>query len=134
MSTARVVGSDDLRVFRLSKEDFQRVIKLYPMDEDVLYENLSRLASEHKKDTASHVGSSHHTASMVSTNSYISDMSMAADAIREQAMGAMERAKRKSKEMRVRSFCDAAFLGDMDLLQRLMKSGIDINGSDVNGR
>jgi hypothetical protein len=43
MSSARVVGSDDVRVFRLTKDDFARVVKLYPMDEDILYENLVSL-------------------------------------------------------------------------------------------
>lgn len=76
-----------------------------------------------------------HTASAVSTSlSYISDVSGAVDAVREKAMGAMEKAKRKSKEMRVRAFCDAAYIGDMELLQRLHKTGIDINGTDCNHR
>lgn len=48
MATCKVVGADDVRVFRLAKEDFQRVIKLYPMDEDILFENLSRLSSDNK--------------------------------------------------------------------------------------
>ena len=34
--TARVApGSDALRVFRLPREDYLRIVKLYPMDEDV---------------------------------------------------------------------------------------------------
>jgi len=36
MSSARVpTGGDILRVFRLQKEDYARIVKLYPMDEDV---------------------------------------------------------------------------------------------------
>ena len=35
MTSARVTSGEVLRVFRLQKEDYARVVKLYPMDEDV---------------------------------------------------------------------------------------------------
>jgi hypothetical protein len=36
--------------------------------------------------------------------------------------------------MRIRSFCNAAAMGDVGMLQRLLKTGIDINGVDCDGR
>jgi CRP-like cAMP-binding protein len=38
ITSCHVVGTDDVRVFRLNKEDFQRIIKLYPYDEDTLFQ------------------------------------------------------------------------------------------------
>jgi len=35
MTSARVASGDSLRIFRLQKEDYSRILKLYPLDEDV---------------------------------------------------------------------------------------------------
>ena len=56
------------------------------------------------------------------------------DAQLELAMAEIDRAKWRSREQRIRSFCNAAWLGNLDVLVRLINSGVDINGSDANGR
>lgn len=134
MCTARVAGTDDVRVFRLGKEDFTRVIKLYPMDEDILYENLSRLADD-QIETGSRAPSMV-TPSLTSGTSVDSSVfsALAGDDMMEKAMDSIDKAKKRSKEQRIRSFCNAAAEGNMDILQRLLRSGIDINGRDCNGR
>jgi len=134
MSTARVAGTDDVRVFRLGKEDFTRVIKLYPMDEDILYENLSRLADD-QIETGSRAPSMV-TPSLTSGTSVDSSVfsALGGDDMMEKAMDSIDKAKKRSKEQRIRSFCNAAAEGNMDILQRLLRSGIDINGRDCNGR
>ncbi|TFJ86293.1 hypothetical protein NSK_002501 [Nannochloropsis salina CCMP1776] len=129
MTSARVSGADDVRVFRLGKEDFTRVIKLYPMDEDILYENLSRLADD-KMETSSRAPS---TAQSMSTHS-LDFTVVGGDDLMEKAMDSIDKAKKRSKEQRIRSFCNAAAEGNMDILQRLLRSGIDINGRDCNER
>ncbi|GAB5032884.1 potassium channel skor-like [Nannochloropsis oceanica] len=129
MNSARVSGADGVRVFRLGKEDFTRVIKLYPMDEDILYENLSRLADD-KMETGSRAPS---MAQSMSTHSL--DMTViAGDDLIEKAMDSIDKAQKRSKEQRIRSFCNAAAEGNMDILQRLLRSGIDVNGRDCNER
>lgn len=56
MNAARVVGQDSVRVFRLAKEDYQRIVKLYPMDEDIIHQNTAELSEEEKYETGSTVG------------------------------------------------------------------------------
>lgn len=46
----------------------------------------------------------------------------------------MAQAKRKSEEQRVRSFCNAAAIGDMDQINRLLSSGVSIDATDANNR
>jgi hypothetical protein len=95
-------------------------------------QNLSNLASEHRKDTTSVVGSS--PSSVVSMGSVMSDMSQNQDATREKALDNIEKAQSKSSEQRIRSFCNAAAMGDKDMIQRLIKAGTEINGTDCDGR
>ena len=52
----------------------------------------------------------------------------------ERAMADIDKAKARSREQRIRSFCNAAALGNEDWLARLLKSGIKINDADANGR
>lgn len=49
-------------------------------------------------------------------------------------MDDIAQAKSKSKEQRVRAFCNAAAAGNMDMLQRLHSSGIHVDSTDSNGR
>jgi len=56
------------------------------------------------------------------------------DAQLERAMAEIEKAKSRSREQRIRSFCNAATLGNIDMLARLVKSGVDVNGVDSDGR
>jgi len=56
------------------------------------------------------------------------------DAQLERAMEDIDKAKIRSKEQRIRSFCNAASLGNIEVLGRLLNTGIDINGTDANGR
>ena len=51
-----------------------------------------------------------------------------------QGMDDIAQAKSKSKEQRVRAFCNAAAAGNMDMLQRLHSSGIHVDSTDSNGR
>lgn len=132
MTSAHVYGSDDVHVFRLGKDEFERIVKLYPADEDILYQNLSKLASEHNRDSASFVGSQMAPSVISATSSVISDTQV--DVTREKALDNIERAQRKSKEQRIRSFCNAAAMGDLATVQRLLKTGVDVNGADCDGR
>ena len=56
------------------------------------------------------------------------------DAQLERAMEDIDKAKVRSKEQRIRSFCNAASLGNIEVLGRLLNTGIDVNGTDANGR
>jgi len=56
------------------------------------------------------------------------------DAQLERAMADIDKAKNRSREQRIRSFCNASYLGNMDTLARLLNSGVDPNGTDANGR
>ena len=42
MTSARATSSDT-RLFRLPREDYKRLVKLYPMDEDIIYQNLTQV-------------------------------------------------------------------------------------------
>jgi len=76
---------------------------------------------------------SHHSnASLMSLESGM--RSVMDDAQLEIAMAEIDKAKSRSREQRIRSFCNAACLGSMDILIRLVNSGVDINGADANGR
>jgi hypothetical protein len=76
------------------------------------------------------------TPSMTSGTSVDSSLfsALGGDDMMEKAMDSIDKAKKRSKEQRIRSFCNAAAEGNMDILQRLLRSGIDINGRDCNGR
>ena len=52
----------------------------------------------------------------------------------ERAMDDIDKAKLRSMEQRVRSFCNAAASGSIQALSRLLQTGIDVNGTDANGR
>lgn len=136
MTSAHVAGSDDVTVFRLGKDEFERIVKLYPADEDVLYQNLSKLASEHHNDSASFVGSQMAPSVVMSAaSSLLSDnINNHVDVTRVKALDNIERAQRKSQAQRIRSFCNAAAMGDVETVQRLLKSGVDVNGADCDGR
>ena len=76
---------------------------------------------------------SHHSGN--SFNSFESGLkTIMDDAQLERAMAEIDRAKSRSREQRIRSFCNAASLGNIDMLGRLVKSGVDVNGTDANGR
>lgn len=40
-----------VRLFRLPREEYNRLIKLYPSDEDIIYQNLSLLSDDDKVRT-----------------------------------------------------------------------------------
>lgn len=52
----------------------------------------------------------------------------------ERAMQDIDKAKGRSQEQRIRSFCNAAALGNTHVLARLINSAVDVNGRDANGR
>jgi DNA invertase Pin-like site-specific DNA recombinase len=127
------VGKEDLKVFRLSRDDFIRVIKLYPMDEDILFENIAHFSLEDdKKETASRMSGA--PPSTVSLTSLASSITFGDEQMRDKTREGLIKAKKKRREQGVRAFCNAAVQGNTDVIQRLIKSGININGTDVNGR
>jgi len=56
------------------------------------------------------------------------------DAQLERAMADIEVAKGRNREQRIRSFCNASSLGNIEILSRLLNSGVNVNGTDANGR
>lgn len=52
----------------------------------------------------------------------------------ERAMADIDKAKARSRQQRIRSFCNAAAQGNEEWLGRLLKSGIKVNDADANGR
>ena len=52
----------------------------------------------------------------------------------ERAMADVDKAKGRTREQRIRCFCNAASLGNMDMMGRLINGGVDVNGKDANGR
>ena len=149
-----------MRVFCLAKDDFKRLTKLYPMDEgevdlwrgsglgssgeglrvvvdavspplDVIFHNLTTLSSETEKvETGSKAASTHS-----SLHSFESGFkSMVDEEVFEKAMDDIAKAKTKSREQRIRVFCNAALLGNTEAMSRLISSGVNINDVDANGR
>jgi len=56
MTSARVAsGGESLRVFRLAKEDYVRIVKLYPLDEDIIHQNVAEKSEDEKIETSSTV-------------------------------------------------------------------------------
>eukprot|EP00952_Eustigmatos_sp_NYUAD-ZCMA_P005249 22973-Eustigmatos_ZCMA.PRE.1 len=58
MHACRVAGPDSARVVKLGKDDFRRLAKLHPIDEDVIFNNLG-VTDDGKVETASRAPSQH---------------------------------------------------------------------------